>query len=493
MAPAIDISTKEKIVLGAVFRGVVNPDKLKDFDESDFTDAKSKAILNLLKLGATKPEYREGVKGYFEQHLELLVYETHEVSEFISDLKTNRDQTNTARFKELSPQDLIEFLGTTIKYDDDNKLVTFLCQLSTYTENSQFNISFNAPSSTGKSYIPLEIKSLFPKEDVITLGYCSPTAFFHDLGEWDKERKVSIINLARKILIFLDQPHFDLLGRLRPLLSHDQKEISLKITDRTQKQGLKTKNVILIGFPSVIFCTAGLKIDEQEATRFLLLSPEISQEKLRSSIYEKLKKESDLEAYEKSLNSDPDRELLKARIKEIKREQITEIKIPDIKIVEKLFFEKNSYLKPRFQRDIGRVIKLIKTFALLNLWHRDRENSTVIANEQDIRNAFTIWDSISESQELSLPPYIYEFYKNVLIPLWKSKGEVALSRKDITKAHFQTYRRPLTGWQLRQEIIPMLEASGLITQEVNPADKREMLIHPTASLTISDKSKNIVS
>ncbi len=46
-------------------------------------------------------------------------------------------------FKELSLAKLIETLSLTIKKDDTNKLVTFLALLSAYTENSQFNISFN--------------------------------------------------------------------------------------------------------------------------------------------------------------------------------------------------------------------------------------------------------------------------------------------------------------------------------------------------------------
>ena len=90
-------------------------------------------------------------------------------------------------FEPLSPQVLIEILGLTIKKDEQNKLITYLCELSAYTNDSQFNISFNAPSSTGKSYIPTEIARLFPKEDIIEVGYCSPTAFFHDYGIFDKE------------------------------------------------------------------------------------------------------------------------------------------------------------------------------------------------------------------------------------------------------------------------------------------------------------------
>lgn len=160
------------------------------------------------------------------------------------------EKIDISQFKPLSLPDLSEILGLTIKQDEENKIVTFLCELSAYTENAQFNISYNAPSSTGKSYIPTEIARLLPEEDVMELAYCSPTAFFHDVGEWDKENRGYIVDLSRKILIFLDQPHTQLLERLRPLLSHDKKEISVKITDKSQKFGMKTKNILLKGYPS---------------------------------------------------------------------------------------------------------------------------------------------------------------------------------------------------------------------------------------------------
>ena len=217
------------------------------------------------------------------------------------------EKIDTSQFKPFGYKELSDILGLTIKQDEDNKIITFLCLLSAYTESAQFNISYNAPSSTGKSYIPTEIARLFPEEDVREIGYCSPTAFFHEVGEQDEKTKGRIlVDLSRKILIFLDQPHTHLLERLRPLLSHDKKEISIKITDKNQKQGLRTKNVILRGFPSVIFCTAGMRIDEQEATRFLLLSPEVNQEKIKFGISESIKKEADAENYRDWLEKNPE-------------------------------------------------------------------------------------------------------------------------------------------------------------------------------------------
>ncbi len=121
-----------------------------------------------------------------------------------------------------------------------------------------------------------------------------------------------------------------------------------------------------------------------------------------------------------------------------------------------------------------------------------------MADESDIEEAFKIWEVISESQELNLPPYIYQLYQEVILPAWNEKnrdraegfeeitGKLGLTRQDIIQKHFEVYGRFIPDWQLRQQIIPMLETAGLITQERDPNDKRKMLIYPTTPLTISD-------
>ncbi len=394
------------------------------------------------------------------------------------------EKIDVNQFSPMSIEKLIDILGITIKDDIENKLATFLCELSAYTENSQFNISYNAPSSTGKSYIPTEIARLFPQEDVMEIAYCSPTAFFHDVGQYDKDKNGYLVDLSRKILIFLDQPHNELLARLRPLLSHDKKEIAIKITDKTQKNGTKTKNILLRGYPSVIFCTAGLNIDEQEATRFLLLSPEINQEKIKQGISTTILKEADSESFKNWLEENPDRALLKERIRAIKLEGIKEINIISPKRIEERFLSINKKLKPRHQRDIKRLLSFVKAFALLNVWWREKSGSTITANEDDINEAFKLWDKISISQELNLPPYIYNFYKDIILPLYKVKNsniienKLGVLRQELLEEHLRVYGRMMDSYQLRQQIIPMLEVAGLIMQEQDLKDKRKVMIFP---------------
>lgn len=403
----------------------------------------------------------------------------------------DKQPVNPSKFSPISSAEIIEILGLTIKKDEANKLLTFLGCLSAFTEQAQLNISFNAPSSTGKSFIPLEIASLFPSEDVMKLGDCSPKAFFHEQGVFDKEKNTTIVDLSRKILIFLDQPHNALLERLRSLLSHDQKEMISKITDKGAKGGNKTKTVILRGYPAVIFCSAGVQIDEQESTRFILLSPETSQEKLRFAIQEKIRKEADYETYFAELNSNPYRQILKKRIEAIKQEHINEIRIGHPEQLEEIFFAQRATLKPRHQRDIGRLLGITKIFALLNVWFRERNGSTIIANEDDIKEALKLWEKISQSQDYNLPPYIYDLYNEIIVPAYQ-EAKKGITRQDVNKKHYEVYGRMVEDFRLRQQIIPMLETAGLIRQEPDHNDKRKILIYATVE-PVTPKDKTIVS
>lgn len=400
----------------------------------------------------------------------------------------------------LSVEELKQILGTTIKRDDTNKIITFLCMLSAYTEESQFNVSFRAPSSTGKSYIPLELDQYFPPEDVIELSYSSPTAFFHDQGVWDEDEKAIKMDLERKILIFIDQPHDQLLQRLRPLLSHDRKNLLVKITDKSEKKGLRTKNVIIKGFPSCIFCTGSLRIDEQEQTRHIILSPETSQEKLREAIYLKAMRKANPVAFQEYLREHPEREVLKRRIRAIKEANVKNVIIRNYDAIVERFRQKYPKLKPRHSRDVERLISIIQGLALLNLWHREKdEENNIYANDEDIENGFKLYDEIAEAQELGIPPFLYNLFKEIIKPLYhelnkgKKEGDIflGLSRQEILKKYYEVHGRLLNQTQFIKEILPALENSGLIYQEPDPNDKRRMLIYcttPPSNPIYPDKS-----
>lgn len=407
----------------------------------------------------------------------------------VADAKFKAFQEETER--EMTWEDTANTLSTTIKKDRPTKLITFACMLLSQTEDDQFNVGLQAESAAGKSYVPIEIAGYFPTDEVIVIASASPTAFFHDKGTWDKERSVLVVDLEAKILLFLDQPHFQLLERLRPMLSHDRKELEYKITDKSEKRGLRTKNVVLRGYPSVIFCTVKLDPDEQEKTRLFLLSPEIDEAKLKESIELLAQKRCNPEMFTKVLESNLRRKLLKERIQAIRNSNIQRIIIPNSDKVTTRFYAKHKQLKPRDQRDFPRIISLIKAHALLNCFNRKKiDNETIEAKQDDIEAGFALYEEIAEPNELGLPPYALDIYKKVFIPLFEemqvvSKDEkgnekiLGIDRKGIEKRYFEIYHKPLNYEFFKRYLKPGLESAGLITEEPDPNDKRRMLYYPT--------------
>jgi hypothetical protein len=386
--------------------------------------------------------------------------------------------------KPISIEELADILDTTIKHDTENKVTTFIVDLNTYTEEDQLNLSFTAESSTGKSYIPLEIAWYFPREDVIEYSYVSPTAFYHDYGvlipdpadtrtdvEEEKKHKIRKIDLHQKLLIFLDQPHDILLQRLRPLLSHDRKILTSKITNRSDKTGLRTEVVVIVGYPTVNFCTAKFSMEDQERTRLLILSPDISQDKIHDSILLKLQKESDRDAFNKLMEEDPKRRWLAQRVSAIRSAHIKNIIIPEEmrNVIADRFFDTHKTLIPRNMRDFGRLMGLIKGYALLNLWQHQQVEKNIIVNEEDVEEGFRLYEHISVANELGLPPGVYDVYDQLrrYIPL-----DVGVTNAELSALYYKVFHRPIGSKRL-EEIVKLLLSVGLWIEDKDPDDQRK--------------------
>ena len=207
-----------------------------------------------------------------------------------------------------------------------------------------------------------------------------------------------------------------------------------------------------------------------------MLSPETSQEKLRAGILEKIRKETDPAEYAADIESDLERIRLKERVRAVWNARVREIKLHDPHAVEEAFLGMHRTLKPRHQRDIGRIIGLVKTIALLNLWHRGWDGSSITTRPSDLKQALELWAGIARSQELNLPPYIFELYERVFVPAYRETPK-GITRRQLGKKHLEVYDRPIQDWILRTQILPMMENSGLIYQEPDPEDRRRTLIH----------------
>lgn len=387
-------------------------------------------------------------------------------------------------YPEMKLNELADILSLTIKEDYLCKTIAFLGMLSAYTYDSQLNISFNGPSSSGKTYITSEVAKLFPLEDKIEISGASPTALFYQQGEIDKDTGYRNLVLENKILIFYELPDQKVQERLRSLASHDNYEQIHYYTNKTKNGTNRTDKIRIVGFPAMFYCSTSLRINEQEQTRQLLLSPEQTQIKIAATINFQDKRGKDEEAFSEWLYSQSERKRLMERVLAIRNEKVKYIKLPDSdELINK--FMKFGHLKERHSRDFAHVQQLTKAIALLNIWHRKQEDGSYLASTDDVNTAIELWEQINESQQLGVPPTLLRFYQDHVLALYEGTKPFEIKHKHgFTSSVLSTYYLKVTGTplnqdELRKQIIPQLEASGLIDYEApQSGDRRSKWIYP---------------
>ena len=390
--------------------------------------------------------------------------------------------------EEMSLDDLADVLDATIKYDREVKRILFLALLLMYTESDQINVCLLGQSSSGKTYMAQEVAKYFPEEDITEYAEVSPTAFKHMSPKIDSETGKEYVDCERRTLMFTEMPHPGLLANLRPILSHDRKEVEFLTTDRGKTGGNVAKKTIIRGFPSVVFCSAYTRLNEQEVTRCLLLSPEVSDEKLEAGVKLTGERVADPEAYKLKVESNEARQQLKQRVKYIKNLHVNSVIIKDYSKVLAKFKELNPRLAPRSQRDIAHLSSLIKAVAMLNAPQRMDASGNIIANDSDIEAGFKLWKSICKTQMIGVPPATYDFYERFILPAYEKSKETkkngplpqddGVTHDEISQYYYDTMGIFFSRDTLRKQIIPTLQAANVISLEKSQLDGRKWLIKP---------------
>jgi hypothetical protein len=137
-------------------------------------------------------------------------------------------------------------------------------------------------------------------------------------------------------------------------------------------------------------------------------------------------------------------------------------------------FAVRKSLIPRHQRDIGRLMAMIKACALLNLWGRERRENDILVTETDVNEGFRVYEDIARSNELGLPPEVFNIFKEIgpKIP------ETGITRREFLKLYYETFHRTI-GKKRFDEVIEILLQSSLLFEELNLDDKRQKKISVT--------------
>jgi len=108
------------------------------------------------------------------------------------------------------------------------------------------------------------------------------------------------------------------------------------------------------------------------------------------------------------------------------------------------------------------------------------------------RAAFQLYEQVAEPQELNLSPFVYEVFKQVIEPLAREKSVTDIvqgpTRVEIMKRFLEVFGRPLSRTVWEREIVPALEAAGLLERETHPQDRRRTIYIPTTIRELEDES-----
>jgi hypothetical protein len=365
------------------------------------------------------------------------------------------------------PDILTKFLqhqdGYLVSDRNIRKLILFIC-CSAYGDYP-LNLSLQQVFSAGKTTTATQTAKYFP--NVWFLGSLSPKALIHQKSDFNEEKDGFIINLQKKILVFLDEPQLETLAMLKPLLSHDQFESEFRFVN---KQSGETIKVVLRGFPAVIFCTTKSKYIMEFSSRWFTASPETSTEKIQKVIKAKGEKASQTD------QPDPDFQVWRISFQLLSKEAPLKVIIPYANELAQCFRAK----KPIDMRFFDLFLALIKATTILHAYQREKDqNGNLNATLEDYTEAYEVFHEIERTTVLGIGANVLEFYENIIKPLWETEmqGDKNLLSYEMLMWKFEeATEETMSRGTLRDSYLKPLEQKGLIDIEDDPKDKRRKTI-----------------
>ena len=449
------------------------------------------------------------------------------------------------REKENTPLEQIEnYINTKVK--DDPNLVAQLVRvgLSAYTDNP-INIFLLAPSADGKTYATVKTMENFPKGDVILIGRITPTALIYQHGKLidadgnsiqerlnDMDEKIAnceekkekqelvmqrkiltsgarnCVDLKNKILVFLDNPNPATFEMLKPIMSHDTREIIYKSTK--SDGSLQAVETVIRNWPVFIFCSAKNEakneVWEEVKTRVMMTSPNSNVKKHKAANRYTAQKMG-LPNWASSIyHNSEDEKWAKWHILEFKK-MLNEL-CDDGNPVTNTFRKQIAELFPssqgEFMRHFPRLFSFINLETMLNsdrrpIYEIETEKGalqTIISTIDDVDKACGILGNIS-----SLPPEKIKFYDEVFCPMFARKLDAAKSTLDcpwlnsteLAKEYTDKLHKTITSKQILENYLNPLTDAGVLIKDDDFGKQNQYKKDGTLTVhTLKDLKFNII-
>jgi len=345
------------------------------------------------------------------------------------------------------------------------ELLTCISALGTYP----INLSLQQTWSSGKTTTIVATSKYFESQDVWSLAGLTPKGLIHQRGVYDTEKEAFIVNMEKKILIFLDEPQFETLITLKPLLSRDKYEITYKYVDAN----METVTSILRGFPSAVFCSVKSKYTEEFTSRWLTASPSTDPTKIRKVLQQKADRKTSPEKYEE----DEEFYVWQKAFNILKEQFPIKVVVPFAKTFEPFFRAK----RPVDMRFFDLFMALIEATTILHAYQRQKDDKErLIATSQDYEIAYSIFKEIEKPTVYGVGQDVLDFYETIILPC--TENNAFTNYQELARKYIELYETPINQNHMHDHFLTPLEAKGLVSIDTDPTDKRRKLISASGAL-----------
>jgi hypothetical protein len=431
------------------------------------------------------------------------------------------------------------YLETFIKDDDDLLEHNLVVCFSSFTSNP-LNLGVMAPTSEGKSYTISLVTGLFPNAVVFTGS--SSKAFFYEEGKAvdpethedlqgrmdalrsrldddDKDgaarselrqlnkRAMIRVNLEGRILVFLEPPEIALFEALKPILSHDKWESLYQTVDRSSSGEQRTKKILLVGWPTMIFASAKdqdtWSMWPELQSRCVIVSPNMTQEKYLQA--------NRLTSKLLGLPSFVLKNLFPEDLEVAAREEVRRVK-QAIELTRMLggsegggshrdnfvlnpFAEQLNELFPHESglrmRQFRSLMSYVNILAMIAADQRPKlvvkgQARAVVATASDVERAMKL---VFSSTWASIPRYKVDFYEQAVLGAYEGAATVIGTGDKVEKRYHAVPTKEILAKarslnfkmgpnRLRKTFLEPLEEAGLLSSEQDPDDKRGLAWTP---------------
>jgi DNA polymerase elongation subunit (family B) len=388
---------------------------------------------------------------------------------------------------------LLDYNSKSVKEENTLLRQILLTILSAQTQGLANNLHLRAPSSEGKSFPVMKTVRACNADpnEIIVINHMTPTALIYqsggvlvdkngiDIGDKVKELKKQIkiasksknldlelasrdkldelldgsayrLDLTGKCFALVEPPKEGLWDLLKAILSHDSFELKHMMTDKGMT-GMKTKTVILRGWPAFIYCSAKDEthspVWEEVLTRFMTSAPNMVPKKYYEGnkiIARNMGLPGFAARRTQVFGTSEERQLAAQCYQQLKNQIRSYCSTPDSTPVWIPFLEQISDLLPQARGADNRVtsrifqLLIIITLARAHLHHTMVDTVTgqrcVIATFADLREALHVTQNVS-----GLAPHKERFYFNIIMKLYYKKAkEIEELRKKNPKLKSNT-------------------------------------------------------